>query len=229
MQKKKIDKNISNQVEKLLSFLYKRYNVSKFATSVDPITFHEEFMSIATLYILDKLDYYDAEKGKLSTFVNMIFCNMLYLWANMANYGHSYSEARAFYKIQKVQKDSGGKKLIPTPIVPLSYDNTFVGDSESKNSDISIVNTVVDPEAEEEINAIVNKSVYDEAMEYINNTKTISKNQRKYLLAYIETGKIQDVADKYGVSRQAVSGAILKASERLKDVPIIKQCCGIID
>ena len=223
-----VNKDLANQTVKLLNYFYNRYNVDRYATNIDAFTFREEFISIATTYCLNKVYNYDSKRGEFSTFIYMMFNRNFYIWVNMANYGHSYSEARALYKLQKEQKKSNEYESLlyaSTPIIPYSYDNVKKKDSEG-DSEVPIMDFIADPDIDLEFSSI-DKMSYDEVLKFIETTNILSKKQKEYLLVYIKQNlTLQEIADMFNVSKQAVGYSINQASKRLQKAEFIKQCCN---
>lgn len=220
-----IDKDLTSQAVKLLYYFYGRYNIDKYATNVDKSTFKEDFISIATLYCLNKIHNYDPKRGEFSTFIYMMFSCNLYIWINMANYGHSYSEARALYKVQKGQKKESNTidhLYASTPIIPYSYDSII----DKNGSELNFTDLIADPDINLESD-VLDKLSHNEILKSIRTTNTLSKSQKKYLLLYLEQKlTMQEIADIFKVSRQTVGQAIKQASKRLQKTEFIRQCCN---
>lgn len=223
------NEDIANQIVKLLNYFYSHYNIQKYATNVDIHTFYEEFISIATLQCLNKARFYDSEKGKLSTFVYMLFNCNLYLWVNMANHGHSYNEARALYKMQKETKqksdyEGDDSNYYATPIVPYSYDSLTNINADGEGAEKSFIEYIIDPDMNTESD-VLRDMTYNKVIEHIKTTDILSKTQRKYILKYLNPNStIQSIANNYGVSRQAVEQAIKIGAKKLRKDKFIQQC-----
>lgn len=212
---------LAADILKMVKHYFTKHNLIMYAQNVDSDTFKEEWVSAAFCYVYEKkLDKYDENRSKLSTFVYMILSQQAHIFVSLANYSYGYNTSRKILNSMSKSIDGDYNSDLLDVYLYTSYDKEIISDDEDLTT--TIVDKIPDIKVDDEYEEILNDNTFESVVNCIKKNKKISECNKAIFLDYINTLNYGETAKRFNISRQAVYVKCRKVSNILREDKNIK-------
>lgn len=205
------------------------YKHSRYINKItDDSTIVDEYISVAYLFCLERVENFNEEKGKITTYMYKVLYTNDFVFYLQAKYNLSSTMARklaySFYKKDGKSREEKNcelkKKLnvFDTKSISTDFDKITLNDYSDSNEEDNIQNTMYlsDIDAEIRYNDVLDKDFNNEISTYVLNLSRLSDKNKLMFIDFFNGASQAELAKKYKCSRQNVNQVINNIQNKVK-------------